>query len=110
MDAATNIADELLEKGKMIVYTEGKARPRDEFFSTERESFTQGDILVLIDEMSASASEILAGAIQDNDRGTIMGRRSGTADAFRRLCFAFNHCQVLHTHRPLYSETIYQWY
>ncbi len=76
MDAATNIADELLEKGKMIVYTEGKARPRDEFFSTDRKSFTQGDILVLIDEMSASASEILAGAIQDNDRGTIMGRRS----------------------------------
>jgi len=76
MDAATNIADELLEKGKMIVYTEGKARARDEFFSTERESFTQGNILILIDEMSASASEILAGAIQDNDRGTIMGRRS----------------------------------
>lgn len=76
MDAATNIADQFLEKGKMIVYTKGKARPSDKIFATENGIFTSGDVLVLIDEMSASASEILAGAIQDNDRGMIMGRRS----------------------------------
>ncbi|UCG27053.1 MAG: S41 family peptidase [Bacteroidales bacterium] len=76
MDAATNIADQLLEKGKLIVYTEGKARPRDEIYATEKGLFKEGDLLILLDEWSASASEILAGAIQDNDRGTIMGRRS----------------------------------
>jgi len=76
MDAATNVADEFLEKDKMIVYTEGKARPKDMIYATDKEAFTSGDVLVLIDETAASASEILAGAIQDNDRGTIMGRRS----------------------------------
>jgi carboxyl-terminal processing protease len=76
MDAATNIADQFLEKGKLIVYTEGKSRPRDEIFAREEGVFLKGDMIILIDEWSASASEILAGAIQDNDRGTIMGRRS----------------------------------
>lgn len=76
MDAATNIADQFLDKGKLIVYTEGKARPRDEIIAKDYGLFRQGDVLVMIDEWSASASEILAGAIQDNDRGIILGRRS----------------------------------
>jgi carboxyl-terminal processing protease len=76
MDAATNIADQLLEKGKMIVYTKGKARPKDEIYSSQDGIYTEGEIVVLLDELSASASEILAGAIQDNDRGDILGRRS----------------------------------
>lgn len=76
MDPSTQIADEFLEEGKLIVYTEGKARPRDEIRSTNRGSFLEGELVVLIDEWSASASEIVAGAIQDNDRGTIIGRRS----------------------------------
>lgn len=76
MDAATNLADQFLKKGKLIVYTKGRARPRNEITSTDRGTFKNGDVVVLIDEWSASASEILAGAIQDNDRGTIIGRRS----------------------------------
>lgn len=76
MDAATNIADQFLEKEKLIVYTKGRARPRNEILATDKGVFLTGDIAILIDEYSASASEILAGAIQDNDRGIIIGRRS----------------------------------
>ena len=76
MDAATRIADQFLPAGKLIVYTEGRARPRNNVFSTEGGCCPVEDIVILIDEFSASASEILAGAIQDNDRGLIIGRRS----------------------------------
>ncbi len=76
MDAATKIADQFLEANKLIVYTRGKARARNDFFATARGACKNDELIVLIDEFSASASEILAGAIQDNDRGTIVGRRS----------------------------------
>jgi carboxyl-terminal processing protease len=76
MDAAVNIADEFLTEGKLIVYTEGKSRPRSSYYSTHRASCTDLELVILIDEWSASASEIVSGAIQDNDRGTIVGRRS----------------------------------
>ena len=76
LGSAVQIANEFLPKGRLIVYTEGRHAPREDFRSDGRGSYQQMPLVVLIDEGSASASEILAGAIQDNDRGTIIGRRS----------------------------------
>ncbi len=76
MDMAINMVNEFLPKDMLIVYTEGKSMPRSDVFSNGAGSFTDTPVVVLIDEWSASASEIFAGAIQDNDRGLIIGRRS----------------------------------
>lgn len=76
LQSAVQMANEFLPKNKLIVYTEGRKSPRQDFRSDGRGSYKQTPLVVLINEGSASASEIFAGAMQDNDRATVFGRRS----------------------------------
>ena len=76
LDAAVRLADEFLDDKKLIVYTEGTHRSKRNYYSGRNGLFEKEKLVILIDEFSASASEIVSGAIQDNDRGIIIGRRS----------------------------------
>ncbi len=88
LDVAINLADDFIDENKLIVYTKGARTDKKEYISTSKGLFEKGKLVLIIDEGSASASEILAGAIQDWDRGIIVGRRSyGKGLVQRRLTF-----------------------
>ncbi|MEI7724988.1 MAG: S41 family peptidase [Bacteroidota bacterium] len=76
MGTAIELSDEFLNPGKLIVYTQGRNAQREDFYSTAKGLFETGKLVIMINENSASASEIVSGAIQDWDRGVIVGRRS----------------------------------
>jgi carboxyl-terminal processing protease len=76
LTAAVGVLGELIDENQLVVYTEGKKNPRFDYVSKGGGKFRKGNLVVLVDETSASASEILAGAVQDWDRGLIVGRRT----------------------------------
>ncbi len=92
--AATGLADQFLPENKLIVYTQGKHEPRTDYFSTGTGAFQNGKLAILINENTASASEIVAGAIQDLGRGIIVGRRSFGKGLVQEQ-FAFNDGSAL---------------
>ncbi|MEI7500330.1 MAG: S41 family peptidase [Bacteroidota bacterium] len=76
LKAAIDVADEFIGDGELIVYTEGTHHPREVANATADGLFEKGDLIIMVDEGTASAAEIVSGAVQDHDRGIIMGRRS----------------------------------
>jgi carboxyl-terminal processing protease len=76
LNIAFELADQFLPAGKLVVYTKGARSPKQDFVATSNGVFETGKLVVLIDEGSASASEIVSGAVQDWDRGLLLGRRS----------------------------------
>ena len=76
LQAAADIASEFLNDGDLIVYTEGRTVPRSDYNARGNGSFNDGKVVVLVDEYTASAAEIVTGAIQDHDRGLVVGRRT----------------------------------
>lgn len=76
LGAAVDVASQFLEPGQLVVFTEGRNSPRQTLETKSGGLFRQGDLVVLVDEYTASAAEIVSGAVQDHDRGTIIGRRT----------------------------------
>ena len=107
LGAAIAVCNELLPSGDLIVYTYGKAVGRDEYHANRRGLFKNGNqkVAILIDEYSASASEIVAGAIQDQDRGTVIGRRSFGKGLVQRQFYLKDSSEVLVTVARYYTPT-----
>lgn len=105
LDAAQKVADEFLSGDKLIVYSEGRAQPRNNLKAGKKGLWEEGSLIVLTDEYSASASEIVSGAIQDWDRGMIIGRRSYGKGLVQRPIDLTDGSQVRLTIARYYTPT-----
>ena len=105
LTTAISLTDEFLPKGKVIVYTEGRSRPRETSYSTAQAMFEDKNVYVLVNEQSASASEIFAGAIQDNDRGYIIGRRTFGKGLVQEQTTLSDHSAIRLTVARYYTAT-----
>lgn len=105
LDIATALANEFLPARKLIVYQEGRRQPRHSYSTNATGRFREGRLVVIIDENSASASEIVSGAVQDWDRGTIVGRRSFGKGLVQRMFSLKDGSQVRLTTARYYTPS-----
>ncbi len=105
LDIACGVSNEFLPERKLIVYTEGQKSPRQNYASKRGGSFTTGPLVILIDEYSASASEIVSGAIQDWDRGILVGRRSFGKGLVQRMFEIYDGAQIRLTTARYYTPS-----
>lgn len=105
LQAAAEVCSEFLPSGDLIVYTQGRVFPRQDYFSSGGNAFQKGKLVVLVDEFSASAAEIFAGAIQDQDRGTIVGRRSFGKGLVQYPYFMPDHSMIRLTVAKYYTPS-----
>ena len=105
LDIACGVANEFLPHGKLIVYTEGEKSPRKNMGTARGGSFTSGPLVILIDEYSASASEIVSGAVQDWDRGILVGRRTFGKGLVQRMFEIYDGAQIRLTTARYYTPS-----
>ena len=105
LEVAIALADQFLGSDQLILYTEGANNPKKEYLATTEGEFEKGNLVVLIDEGSASASEIVSGAIQDWDRGIIIGRRSFGKGLVQRRCPLPDQSEIRLTIARYYTPT-----
>ncbi|MBQ1409333.1 MAG: S41 family peptidase [Bacteroidales bacterium] len=105
LDIAFYVANEFLDAHRMVVYTEGAKSPRQSLVSRRGGSYTSGPLVILIDEYSASASEIVSGAVQDWDRGVIVGRRSFGKGLVQRMFEIYDGAQIRLTTARYYTPS-----
>ena len=105
LDIAVGVANEFLDAGKLVVYTQGQKSPRQNYVSRRGGSYTSDPLVILVDEYSASASEIVSGAVQDWDRGTIVGRRTFGKGLVQRMFEIYDGAQIRLTTARYYTPS-----